>query len=215
MKRILNLTIAASFMLLFHPLTTKAQENDQLINFGLKGGLNYSWLNLDDVEDETGRIGYHAGIMTRINFAKHLALQGELLYSTKGSKVEYQNAFFNGDVTLRLNYVEIPVLLVLKLNKNISIHAGPYVSFIIDADAKNNSSVDLFDFEEEVDKDNFKGTDYGFAAGIGAEVQHLFGGIRYTQGFDKIEKEKDYNGTNYTFSSAKNSMVQLYLGFVF
>lgn len=215
MKKTVNLTIAACFMLLTLPRTLKAQEDDQIINFGIKGGLNYSWLNLEDVDDETGKIGYHAGIMTRINFIEHLSLQGELLYTTKGSKVKYQNAFFDGDATLRLNYVEIPVLLVLKLNKNINIHAGPYVSFIVDANAKNNSTVSLFDFEEEVDEDNFKGTDYGFAAGIGAEVQHIFGGVRYTQGFDKIEKEKNYNGTDYTFSAAKNSMVQLYVGFIF
>ncbi len=215
MKKKLNLIMAACFIFLTHTQSTIAQENDQLLNFGIKGGLNYSWLNLDDVDDENGKMGYHLGVMTRVNIVENLGVQGELLYTTKGSKIKYDNAFFDGEATLRLNYIEIPVLLVFKINENINIHAGPYVSFIVDANAKNESSVDLFDYEDEVDKDNFKGTDYGFAAGIGAAVNHIFGGIRYTQGLEDIEKEKDFNGTSYKFSAAKNSMVQLYAGFIF
>ena len=104
---------------------------------------------------------------------------------------------------------------MLKLNENINIQGGAYASLLLDASAKNNSSVDLFDFENEVDNSNFKNTDFGLTAGIGIEVQHLQGGIRYSQGVQKIEEEKSYNGTNYSFSDAKNSMVQDYVGFVF
>ncbi|MBL0341353.1 MAG: PorT family protein [Bacteroidetes bacterium] len=214
MKQILNITLAAISFVIIATDQGYAQD-DQLVNFGLKGGVNYSWLGLEDTKDETGKIGYHAGIFTRINLSTHIALQAEGLYTTKGSKVEYDNAFFDGDATLRLNYIEVPVLLVLKINKNINLQAGPYAAFILDASAKNNSSVNLFDFEEEIDKDNFKDTDWGIAVGIGAEVDHLQGGIRYTRGLDKIEEDKEFNGNNYTFTDASNSIVQLYVGFSF
>ena len=35
---------------------TFAQEDERVLNIGLKAGLNYSWLNIEDAEDETGKI---------------------------------------------------------------------------------------------------------------------------------------------------------------
>jgi hypothetical protein len=214
MKKILSLAIVGVSILLMNSEKLIAQDT-KLVNVGLKGGLNYSWLGLEDTKDETGLIGYHAGIVVRVNVAKSFALQGEALYSVKGSKVTYDNALFEGNTSLRLNYIDLPLLLVLKLNENINIQGGAYASLLLNASAKNNSSVDLFDFENEVNNSNFKNTDFGLTAGLGVEVQHLLGGIRYSQGVQKIEEEKSYNGTTYSFSDAKNSMIQVYMGFVF
>jgi Outer membrane protein beta-barrel domain len=192
----------------------QAQEDDA-VNFGIKGGLNYSWLNLSDAEDETGLIGFHAGIMTRINITSSFALQGEALYSEKGTRVEYENAFFEGEAKLRINYIDVPLMVVLKLNENINIQAGPYLSFLIDARAVNDASDNDFDFEEEVDNDFFNDTDYGLTAGIGFELNRLHSGIRYYHGLQEIEEEKEINGVNYEFTDAQNSMIQLFLAFVF
>jgi len=193
----------------------KAQDDDKVIDFGIKGGLNYSWLGLEDADEEPGKIGFHAGILSRINIAEHFALQGEALYSQKGTRVTYENAFFEGEAKLLLHYIEIPVLLVVKLSDNINIQGGPYVAFLLDAKAKNESSADIFDFEDEVDDDFFKTTDYGLSVGLGFEMKKFHSGIRYNHGLQEIEEEKEILGTNYTFSDAKNSMAQIFIGFIF
>ncbi len=208
-------TIIAVITLLIGSTGTLFAQHERPVDIGLKAGVNYSWLSLKDTKNETGLLGYHLGVVARVNITDYFGLQGEALYSTKGSKVTYDNALINGEAKLRLNYIDVPVLLVIKLNENVNLQFGPYASFILDASAVNESNVGLFNFEHEVNKDNFKGTDYGLAGGIGIQVQHLIGGVRYLHGLQKIQKEKAYNGTNYTFTDAKNSTVQLYIGFLF
>lgn len=214
MKNIYPIALIAILFLNLSAGTLKAQD-DKLVNFGVKAGVNYSWLNLEDAEDETGKVGFHGGILARINIAEHFALQGEALYSEKGSRVTYDNILFDGEAKLCLSYIDVPLLMVIKLNDNFNLQAGPYASFLLNANAKNDASIELFDFEEEVDEDFFTSTDFGFAAGIGVEFKQFQTGIRYTHGLQKIEEEKEIDGTSYTFSDAKNSMMQLFIGFVF
>lgn len=206
-------SVTALVMMLFDK--SIAQNNDKLVNLGIKAGANYSWLNLEDVDDEKGLLGYHLGIFGKLNLTDYFGVQGELLYTTKGSELTYDNDFFDGKTSLKIEYIEIPVLAVIQLNENINLHGGPYFSFLVRAKAKNDSSVGLFDFEEEIDKDNFKQTDWGLLGGIGIDVSNIHGGVRYSMGLDKIEKEKSFNGVNYTFSDAMNSQVQLYIGVSF
>lgn len=213
MKRIL---IIVSVIALTFTTTQKASaQEEKLVNLGIKAGANYSWLNIDDVDDENGLIGYHAGIFAKFNLTPYFGIQGEALYTTKGSELSYDNDFFSGKTSLRIAYFEIPVLAVIQLNENINLHGGPYFSYLMTARAKNDADGGLFDFEEEIDKDNFQKTDWGLLGGIGIDVSNIHGGIRYSMGIEKIEKEKSFNGVNYTFTDAKNSQIQLFIGVSF
>src|SRR5690242_15593416 len=62
---------------------------------GIKGGLNVSNLYIDDVHDENARLGFNVGLYGQLFATEGFAIQPELLYSTKGSKAEYDNGSIN------------------------------------------------------------------------------------------------------------------------
>lgn len=179
--------------------------------FGIKGGVNFSNLYTEDVEDNNVLTGFNLGVFAKLPITKTFAIQPELLYTTKGAELEYNNAFINGTSTFKLNYLEAPVLLVVNLNENFNIHGGPYFAYLIDGEAKNNSEGTMFDAENTLDNDDFNKFDTGVSVGIGYDTDKIGFGIRYNYGLQKVGKERNFNGTNYTFPDGKNSAINLYL----
>ena len=181
--------------------------------FGIKGGVNFSNLYTEEVEDNNVLTGFNVGVFAKLPITQTFAIQPELLYTTKGAQLEYNNAFVNGTSTFKLNYLELPVLLVINLNENFTIHGGPYFAYLIDGKATNDSSGTLFDVENNLDNEDFNKFDTGISVGIGYDTDKIGFGIRYNYGLQKVGKERDYNGTNYTFPDGKNSVINLYLSY--
>ncbi|HJW29358.1 MAG TPA: hypothetical protein VJ508_08890, partial [Saprospiraceae bacterium] len=65
-----------------------AQSNKKA---GIKGGLNVSNLYIDNLTDQNARTGLNLGVFGQVLSTESLALQLELLYSTKGSQAVYLN----------------------------------------------------------------------------------------------------------------------------
>lgn len=188
-----------------------AQDNN--FRLGIKGGLNLSNLNSEDTDDENMRAGFHAGIFSKIPLTENISFQPELTYSIKGAKLEYNNTVFSGKADFRLDYVDITALAVFNITPNLNIHAGPYVGLLSLAKIKNDTdNSSAFDFEEELDTDDFNKTDFGLAAGIGVDLDRVSAGIRYDLGLMTVGKEREFFGTDYTFPDAKNRVIQVYLG---
>ena len=92
---------------------SQSSSDSSKLKFGVKGGVNFSNLYTSNTVDENVLIGFNAGLFARLPITKTFAIQPELLYTTKGSELKYNNAFVNGTSTFRLNYIELPVLLVI------------------------------------------------------------------------------------------------------
>ena len=82
----LTLFLTASFGMLH------AQDNNVNTEFGVKGGLNMSNLYTDDADDENILYGFNAGVYATLPVSDFVAIQPELLFTTRGSKLEYNNA---------------------------------------------------------------------------------------------------------------------------
>src|SRR5688572_33202161 len=76
----------------------------QQTHFGLKGGVNFSSIEIDDGEDYEGKTGVHLGGLAHIHITRHFALQPELVFSMQGGEDESEN------LKLKLNYVNVPLL---------------------------------------------------------------------------------------------------------
>jgi hypothetical protein len=121
--------------------TQTTTENSLTPKIGIKGGVNLSNLYVDDVKDENMKVGVNIGLFSKIPLTRSFSIQPELLYSNKGSKLTYDNVLAGqGEYRFNLNYVEMPVLAVVNLTKNINIHAGPYVSYLTSANIKDLKS---------------------------------------------------------------------------
>lgn len=198
--------------------TSNAQTNDSSTSgasFGFKGGVNFSNLYTDDVDDNNVLTGFNAGIFISLPLTEMFSIQPEFLYSTKGAELVYDNAFAQGTGKFRLNYIEVPVLLKVNLTNNLNIHAGPYFAYLIDAKISNESSSGNFDFEDNLNNDDFNKFDYGLSAGIGFDFDSFGIGARYNYGLATVGKERNFLGSTYTFPDAKNSNLSIYAAIKF
>jgi hypothetical protein len=181
--------------------TTMAQTT----RAGIKGGLNVSNLYIDDVDDENARYGINVGFYGQIFSTETFAIQPELLFSTKGSKEEY-GGLIDQEIKFNLNYIDLPVLAVIKLGESAEIHLGGYASYLLGANI--NYEGDVANGTDELDKDHFKSFDYGLVGGFALNFGAAQIGARYNYGLAKIadsDNARDFLG------DAKNSCAQLYL----
>lgn len=158
----------------------------QNINIGTKIGLNSYTINTENNSDFDSRIGIHAGLIGHIHLNSEFALQPEIVYSMQGAK--------SGSTELKLDYINIPVLVQYMFDNGFRLQAGPQLGFLINAKGEsNNSSVDL--------KDDFKSVDAGLSFGVGyIHPPTSFGiGARYNLGLNNISENANVESTNRGF----------------
>jgi hypothetical protein len=209
MKYPINKAIV-SFVLpfLFYSVCTAQMHK---VRIGIKGGLNFSNLNVEKAIDVKMRTGANLGLFAKLPVGGMFAIQPELYYITKGSDITYNDVFVDGTARFNLNYLEVPVLLVVNVTDNFNIHAGPYVSYLLNGTVKNKANIKLFDFEKNINTDDYERVDAGIAAGIGIDINAVSIGARYNFGLRNVGKERVFLGTTYTFPDAKNGVLNFYI----
>ncbi len=146
--------------------------------FGLKAGVNISSLNIQDFDDNDSRIGLHIGALAHIHLgtAEQWALQPEIVYSQEGAKLKTQS----GTTTVKLDYVNIPVMIQYMFDNGFRLEAGPQLGLMV------NSKYDANGSEEDAD-DDFKSTNVSLGFGLGYLSKSGFGvGGRYNLGLSNI-----------------------------
>lgn len=199
MRKIILTTIVLSLI----AVAAKAQY------VGIKGGLNLSNLNIDGVDDENMRLGYHFGAFVNLPISDGFAIQPEVLYSTKGTRANYNQDLgifgqFNAETKFKLDYIDVPLLAVFRVGDNFEIHAGPYIGFLMSSKWEVTGDVEV---ENDLDKDNFKSMDYGLVGGIALNFSALQVGARYNYGLQKIQ---DSSTADLLLGDARNSYFQVF-----
>jgi hypothetical protein len=179
--------------------------------FGFKAGVNFSNVNTQTPDEENILTGYHVGVFGKIPINAVIAIQMEAVYTTKGAKLTYHNSVVDGTAKFNLNYIEVPILLVVNFTPHINIHVGPFVAYLTDGKVTNEGEVTLFDFENNIDTDNYNKWDAGIITGLGVDFDAFSLGVRYNYGLTVVGKEDTYNAWTYTFPDGKNNVLSLYL----
>lgn len=211
MKTIRNLSLLVGAVAISLITFTKAEA--QYARAGIKGGLNLSNLYVNEADDDNARIGWHAGLYGQIFASEAFAIQPEVNFSTKGTgvtRVDATSAKYESN--FNLNYIDIPILAVFKLGRAAEIHVGPYWSYLLHAEIRNNDRDPNNEFDT-IERDNFDDWDYGLVGGIGfnlGEGAQL--GLRYNYGLNEIA---DSAGARRLFGNSKNQVAQVYLAFNF
>jgi hypothetical protein len=148
-----------------------------------------------------------------------LALQPELLYSTKGYIVDHEAATGNqttkAEVTSRLNYLDLPLLVQFQRGL-FYLEAGPQASVLLNQKSRgagittrNNSSgegsqVSTWSVTSS-NREGYKPLDLGYGAGLGIKFpNNIFScGLRYSNSLRTIMK--------YAEADARTSLLQLTL----
>jgi hypothetical protein len=186
-------------------IQTAAQESA----LGLKGGLNFSNLNGDDISGTDGKFVYHVGGFARVGITDFVALQPEAIYSLKGADSD------QGD--LRLSYIDVPILAKLYLSDHLNLHAGPQFGILLNAESDfNGITTDV--------KEQYSTLDFAAAAGLEYELSMgLVFGARYHLSLSSIgedyESSVTVNGVTSTVeveaADVRNGVMQVYMGFTF
>jgi len=174
-------------------IATSATIQAQLLQLGVKGGVNFASQTGDAFPeqnfDKEGITSFHAGLVAEIKLLEKFSVQPELLYSTQGAT--YKNAI--QEYKNELGYISIPVMAKFYLTDSFSLEVGPQASFLVSE--KN-------DFDVE-DAETFE---FGLNAGLGFKItKNFFVQGRYGLGLTEASKNADI----------KNSTVQLSAGFMF
>ena len=161
----------------------------QVSGLGGKGGLNFSNV-VGEGRSGSTRTSIHLGGYYNHMITDVVAIQPELVYSLQGAKD-------NGS-TLRLNYLNIPVMVKDFLQKEIYVNGGPELGINVVSEVENKSvTVDI----------DASGIVFGLGLGAGYEMENgLNFAIRYNFGLTSVFQEG---------SSARNSVIQLTVGYQF
>lgn len=187
------------------PILGCCQEKENNIHFGLKAGFGLSTLNPGNYIDNAGykhrynRVGgVRGGIFLEIHTGKKMLFQPELLFAVKGTRetIEYYNGNPQSNDPVRINYIEIPLNLLVKLvtkNGFFIAGGGPMPAF-----SSNKYSPYATSFDIGVN----------FLAGYQLPMGFSFN-LHFTKGFSNVLKEY-YNSSN-----LKNNSFGLSLGYTF
>jgi hypothetical protein len=162
----------------------------QHANFGVKGGLNLYNIKNDNNVNFDARTSFHLGMLLHFHVTSNFAVQPELLYSSQGAK--YNTG--NGDVNLKLEYANVPVMFQYMFDNGFRLEAGPQVGFLTNAKAELNG--------EDADvKDNFKTVDFAIGVGVGYINPSSGWGVdaRYNHGLSNINETSSDNSYNRGF----------------
>ncbi len=133
-------------------------SNAQSLDFGFKGGVNFA--NVDSRFDTDARTGFHLGAVATVGLGNKFAIQPEVLYSAQGSD------------SLKVDYINVPVLVKYKFLKFLSFEAGPQFGIVVNDDY------------EVGEPESF---DVGIAAGAGVRFGKFFSQLRYNYGFTDVD----------------------------
>jgi hypothetical protein len=167
--------------------------------FGFKGGLNFSNLYTDNVDDNNILTGFNAGLYAKFPITNSVFIQPEISYTTKGAELTYNNSFASGTAKFKTNYIEVPLLLVFNLTDVFNVHIGLYAPYMVSGKTMND--LNLFTSETQLDTTDFKRFDAGLFAGLGYDLETVNFRLRYNYGLTKVIKEGSL-----AVSEAKNSV---------
>lgn len=163
-------------------VTTDLMAQGTLI--GGKAGFNVSnpSEDIEEIQFDT-RTDFVGGGFVSFPIGESFAIQPEVLYSRKGATADVVEEGVRIDADLKLDYIEIPVLLVARLADQDSsarpiVYAGPAVSFEVKCEVEASGTEDgvSVSISADCDEPSFddetldtKGTDFGIVFGGGLE----------------------------------------------
>lgn len=203
-------------VLLFSTAVTFGQQGKDKVSYGVRGGLNYSNLiyEFEDssigVLDFNSKVGFYIGGFATINLSDKFSLQPELIYSSRGAKLDVdfsQLMIFSpiddfitqnqNDINIKQSSLLVPILLKYSASDQLNLYVGPQITYLLnfENELENGNEIKIFQFS-----DNDKiGVD--IAARIGYSIS------------DKISLELSYSRSLNNLNSFKFSVFQLGLNY--
>ena len=149
-----------------------AQRPRTLVEWGVIGGINIpDYTTNMDATDIRNKMGWQAGIVTAVKLGA-FAVEPQILYVRQGLRIRPEGG---GELNLKSNSIDVPVLASFRLLSPLRIYAGPV--FTVMNDCKQKSGGDLLDFGRIRPS-----VSYTVGAGV-VLLRHLLVDVRYNGQF--------------------------------
>lgn len=178
-------------------VATFAQNAVGQITIQPKVGLNIA--NVTDADDADARIGLAAGAEFEYGVTDMIGVSAGLIYSMQGYKVSEGNV----DTTVKLDYLNVPILANVYVAPGLAVKLGVQPGFKLSSKVKMEGSG--ISIEGESDDDGVKGFDLAIPVGVSYQYQNIVLDARYNWGVTKVFDDVD----------SKNSVFQITLGYKF
>ncbi|MGY3793052.1 porin family protein [uncultured Aquimarina sp.] len=163
----MNKKILLIFVLLITCITINAQES----KYGIRIGANLSSISSDNITGDLdqSRIGVVVGFLADYRLTNKLRIQPELQYSGQGNK----------DRDLRVNYLQLPILLKYNITDVFNVQLGP------------QAGIKIWEWEDnQADTTDFGTFDFAGVIGVGANItDNFFVDLRYALGLANVFDE--------------------------
>jgi len=205
-------------------ILTVSVASAQLVQFGVKGGVNFSKLKFDDIKNVTSNgkeynlmesnafTGFHVGVMTRVNLFS-LFIQPELYFNTAGGKVVVQELQSSGTDyktytrNVKFSKIDLPVMTGLKVGP-VRVNAGPVASIILSTQSGLNEIIPELSTMA-------KSATIGYQVGFGVDLfKFVTLDYRFEGSLSKWGDKITVGGQDYAFDSRGN-MSMISLGILF
>lgn len=192
------------------------------LDFGIKGGVNFADIRTEAVGGGERRSGLAAGAFVAFDTPGPLVLQAEMLYMQKGDEDKVGTGAEQVTGTLKLDYLEIPLLVKLRGdllgNARAEIFVGPAFAFKVREDFKLSGNTEGITFVDE--EDNAMGTDFGVVFGVGFGIEGppgtLLFDLRFTPGIGEIAEIGKGGPSEFELRpDASNSVFSVMIGLEF
>ncbi len=180
--------------------TTFAQNEVGQLTIQPKVGVNIA--NITDSDGADPRIGLAAGAEFEYGLTDNIGLSAGVLYSMQGAKATEDGA----DCTLKLDYLNVPILANFYVAKGFAVKLGVQPGFKLSSKAKvkvSGASVEVD--ANDIEGVNVKSIDLSIPVGVSYQYQNIVFDARYNWGVTKIIEDSD----------SKHSVFQITVGYKF
>ncbi len=187
-------------------------DNRELLQLGVKGGLNYS-----NVYDEQGeefnadaKYGYAVGAFLNIPIGKYLGVQPSVLLSQKGFQASGRLLGAPYNFIRTTTFIDVPLLIAFKPSEFLTVLAGPQYSYLVRQKDEFRNGTGTVSQINEFENDNIRKNIFGIAIGADVNIKHFSIGGRLN--WDVQNNNGDGSSTTPRY---KNGWFQATLGYAF
>lgn len=164
--------------------------------FTIQPKVGFNLANVTDGGNDI-RVGAVAGAEFEYQISDIFSLSAGALYSMQGCKGDIEGT----DATLKLDYINVPILANVYVTKGLAVKLGIQPGFNV----THKASAKVQGVSASVDISGINSVDFSIPVGLSYEINNFVIDARYNLGVNKIADEAD----------SKNSVFQFTLGYKF
>ena len=150
------------------------------------------------LDDTDAVLTYQLGVFTRFMFAG-IYVQPEAMFSSSKTEMKFENIFDENNTSnnvvgeMKLNKLDVPVMIGKRFMKILRINAGPVFSYILSQNIDQSGAKEAWN---EINAE-YKNATVGLQYGIGVDVAMINIDLRVEKGFQAISENLTIGETSF------------------